>query len=89
MVGDNEATFGIIRKLELRFFLSCILLGFFCLFIFKKKSPHYPCVLGQGPDCPASVLSLETPVEGVDNGVPSCADVRCGFLPQQCLRWRI
>ena len=41
-------------------------------------------MLGQGPGCPESVLSLETPAQGVDNGVPSCADVKCGFLPQQC-----
>lgn len=42
MVGDNEETSGVTGKLELRFFLPCILLGFL------KKSPQFTCVIGAG-----------------------------------------
>lgn len=41
-------------------------------------------MLGQGAGSPESVLSPETPAQVVDNGVPSCADVKLGFLSQQC-----
>lgn len=75
MVGDNEETSGVTGKLELRFFLPYVLLWVFC----KGKSSVYVCA-----DCAESVLPPETLVQGVDDGVPSCADVKCGFLPQQC-----
>jgi len=77
MVGDNKETSGVTGKLELRFFLPCILLGFF------KDKLLFTRVLRQEPDCPESVSPLETPAGGVGRGVPSRAEVRCGFLPQQ------